>query len=744
MNDKPTVKNSLLKPLSFAMFVSGLWLTLPANASSDWDCGSNFSLDNRKYNECKLNFPTLDTGNDTQTNLYLLLADKGLLSFDTQKKADSNAWYVDEFPLDLLTLRETATNRVKNPAQSFLNNEDKNTEAEYCNSFNTGKDALQKALQLDPMLSTSERQQLITFRQTIHNNCQTNDEQTTNTTVKTNPNLPHAWSKTAQPYADYIMATQLFYTGNKASFDSADSLYRALTQFKARNAGQHWLVDTVHYMLIRTGINRIYQHGMGEYSYEVAKADPALVASTQQTIDTYKNNIKGRYLASAWGLQRRLYWLSGQQDKLIAEIEWQINHPASPLFNLDSRVLPEEIERKVFFADLDHPLDIHRLNDPILLTSFALSRLRPAVEGEPKPLTLAELTQLQPKFANRKDLYQYLLANFYFVQQNNPKQALQYLPTDTPTGKLSYLAFSQYALKAKALQASGQNNDAIALWRTLHQLPKQPYQAIATELALALEADRTGDYSELFGKNARIQSKALKMQVIKFSADPNLLAQIADSRTATDPIGAEARYALLTKSLMHGLYADYLRFKTRYLPQNSQDYQGYDSKNQSYKTLPNFSQFNWQGKKLSPAINCQDLTTTVTRLSQNPQDRLQEICLSEFMFDSSLDSYLTDYNKSYYQADTTDYHYPYLGDISSRFAGTPLNRLDMYQAIFAGNQRDELSAYALHRAIGCFASSGNNQCGGKDVELSVRKAWFNRLKADFGNTTWAKNQKYYW
>ena len=134
------------------------------------------------------------------------------------------------------------------------------------------------------------------------------------------------------------------------------------------------------------------------------------------------------------------------------------------------------------------------------------------------------------------------------------------------------------------------------------------------------------------------------------------------------------------------------------------------------------------------------------RLSQHPQDRLQKLCLTEFMYDTNLAGYLEDFDQTYHSSADSDsgYRYAYLGDIPSRFDGQALNRLDMYRAIFTNSRDDELSAYALHRAIGCFASSGNNQCGGEPVDLSVRKAWFQRLKSDFSRTTWAKNQKYYW
>ncbi len=43
-------------------------------------------------------------------------------------------------------------------------------------------------------------------------------------------------------------------------------------------------------------------------------------------------------------------------------------------------------------------------------------------------------------------------------------------------------------------------------------------------------------------------------------------------------------------------------------------------------------------------------------------------------------------------------------------------------------------AYALFRAINCYAPAGYNSCGGKDVEPAVRKASFRQLKSGFADT----------
>ena len=57
---------------------------------------------------------------------------------------------------------------------------------------------------------------------------------------------------------------------------------------------------------------------------------------------------------------------------------------------------------------------------------------------------------------------------------------------------------------------------------------------------------------------------------------------------------------------------------------------------------------------------------------------------------------------------------------------------------------DRDRAYALYRAVNCYRPAGNNTCGGKDVDLAQRKAWFNTLKSRYRATAWAKSLEIYW
>ncbi len=71
--------------------------------------------------------------------------------------------------------------------------------------------------------------------------------------------------------------------------------------------------------------------------------------------------------------------------------------------------------------------------------------------------------------------------------------------------------------------------------------------------------------------------------------------------------------------------------------------------------------------------------------------------------------------------------------------------MDGYLKVIADKQAvEEDRAYALFRAINCFAPSGFNGCGSQDIAPVQRKQWFRTLKGQYSATPWAKSLKYYW
>ena len=86
-----------------------------------------------------------------------------------------------------------------------------------------------------------------------------------------------------------------------------------------------------------------------------------------------------------------------------------------------------------------------------------------------------------------------------------------------------------------------------------------------------------------------------------------------------------------------------------------------------------------------------------------------------------------------------------LGSTASLFKGETFSRLDGYRQVIANPKAPHNDkAYALFRAINCYARAGYNGCGGVDVDKSVRKGWFRQLKTGFADTEWAQSLKYYW
>ncbi len=81
-----------------------------------------------------------------------------------------------------------------------------------------------------------------------------------------------------------------------------------------------------------------------------------------------------------------------------------------------------------------------------------------------------------------------------------------------------------------------------------------------------------------------------------------------------------------------------------------------------------------------------------------------------------------------------------LGGTATQFPGKPYSRLDGYMKVMADGKAGRTDrAYALYRAINCFAPSQSNGCGPQEIPQNQRKQWFQTLKSRYGNTAWAKN-----
>ncbi|MHA3115189.1 hypothetical protein ACX1N0_03455 [Acinetobacter sp. ANC 4635] len=699
-------------PLTFLSLATSL--SFSTHASSDEGCFSpSIQINSNSYNTCS-NLPVLDPANDNKTNMYLMLIDMGFAKANPITNTDK-IWLAEYgiVPFDTETFTGKISSSIPNQRQATPNQPEAIYD-EKQNSITLGETQFIQQVQASTQLSATEKQQLITARQAIQAN-----PETALAFVAIDPK----WSQPAQQFASYLNASIAFYNSD---YITAGKIYTVLS-----TVNQPWIKETSQYMLIRVAINQAYRTGTDTYGdFDVSKVDPALSKAIFTRINDYlKTYPQGLYRASARGLLRRGYWFSGQNDKLVQELTWQLRHPKDPNFNLDIRILPDELDRQVFSSEKLNP---NSLKDPFFLTIYDLMQMRKPSGEDKHPIAWAQLQQQQAYFKQQPELFQYLQALHLFFIQKQPAQALNYLPKNNPSKINSYLQLSQVMLKGRILEAQ-QAQVAYSYWNTMLERTSNSYQYATLESALAINMQKNKNYAGFLAKDSKIKQRNLRKIFIQKIADQTSLEQMLASKDTNPDERNIALDTLLQEAIMQQDYSTFIQ-NFKYVPKNAAQYQGYSSKNEAYKAQPPLSIFVWQGKKISPEIQCSSLIDTVTRLSKNPNDRLASVCLGEAIRETGnfLDTF------------TNESHPDILGEIKKPVKNQIFYRGTIYQKIIQEAQPSELQAYALYRAIQCYAPSGTNECGDKAVNKATRKQWFQKLKTQYPNTTWAKSLKYYW
>ena len=147
-----------------------------------------------------------------------------------------------------------------------------------------------------------------------------------------------------------------------------------------------------------------------------------------------------------------------------------------------------------------------------------------------------------------------------------------------------------------------------------------------------------------------------------------------------------------------------------------------------------FAPLRWDGHSEEGYI-CPPLKAIAQSLARDPASAENRICLGEFVRVSNLDE------------DLLDRHPPKdeLGGGPTQFPGAAYSRLEVYKALIADQKTPRsVRAYALYRAVQCYAPSGGNHCGGQEVDKAKRKTWFQTLKTAYPASNWAKRLNYYW
>lgn len=689
-------------------------------ASSDDFCGPHWNIVTYREIRCT-NLPILNPNNNTQVNLQLLLVDKGFASVKDKPLSKDNieAGY-GKVPFNVQTFNNNIDSLLKTSLKTASKGNYGDGEGSRCASNDSGALDFIAALNASRDIPDAERIELIRRRQSIKPTC---TDVPTNATASVLIQSPRG-----KEFLVYLAGATDFYDGH---FENALDCFTRLS-----SSTQPWLKETALYMLGRIQLNSAQKNAFDEYGdLQIEKAAPPALQASELAFRSYLQSYpSGRYAASARGLLRRVYWYSNQPQKLADEFDWQLAHPGSPQNNLSLSKFVEEVDLKLVSST-----DPSQIKSPLLLATIDLAKMRkPTSSSAPPPITLDDLQKQQPLFADYPELYDYLLAAHLFYLEGDHARVLKIIPDVIPNHALSYLDLSRLTLRGLALEAMKDHDGARKLWLSLMPLSKAPLQKDLVALALAIHYEYNGGLDLIFAKGSPIQDAAIREILIGNAAGPDLLHQLIARTDNTIQERHLALYVLLKKDLYHGFYQNYLN-DLALLPHDSAKYTQNLENAYGYGKEPPFALFSWVGNKPDDNYSCPSVTEIAKTLSINKNDPNGLICLGEFdrlndTFGLGLESDLTANND-----------HSTLGQAPTQFPGTLFTRGNGYQTIIAdpsASPRDK--AYALYRAINCYATTGDNHCGDKGVEKKTRRAWFLELKAKYPETTWAKSQKYYW
>ena len=350
-------------------------------------------------------------------------------------------------------------------------------------------------------------------------------------------------------------------------------------------------------------------------------------------------------------------------------------------------------------------------------------------------LTKAELDAKAEVFADQPELWSFLQANHAFYVTKDYKAVRDLLPDDARQESYTPLAFSRQYLRGLALHALKDRNEE-GFWREFIGGAKGTWQKPAIELALARVLEQKGELDEVFAADSPISDSRIRRMLLGNSAGPDLLKKQARAEGTPSGEPAFALFTVLWRQLQHG---DYKGFLADY-PLTAK----YELNDENYGLWgmldePNPPAAIFRKGEFSDDYACPTLEETARLLARNPNDAKGKLCLGDFYRLNGFDDFM--FGEERWEG------LPAVDEIGEQdfYPGDPTPRHDFYTAIMADRSASAPDkAYALYRAVRCYAPSGNNTCGTKGVEESVRKQWFQRLKRDYPNSKWAKELKYYW
>jgi hypothetical protein len=691
----------------------------PLGASSDSTCYPEWKLRHTNMDGCS-STALLSPGNDTRVNLLMLLFDRHAGAVGVSNVPNYDSYYDDQrrgqaqpFGWAYFAGKLGASPKIEAPGEGgdfpF---------GTRCMSNDSGARAFIAAVGAAKGLSGEERATLAAARSAMKPQCASGEA----SRAAAEAAVEGVSSGAGKAFASYLIGAAAFYDGDFAGAQGAFA--------SAAKAKDKWLAGAATYMLARSALNRATQSAFDDYgSLSKDGGDRAALAEAEAGLQGYlKADPAGSYAASARGLLRRVYWLGQDRRKLTGAYVAAFAEKNAAARNISLVDLVQEIDIKLL-GELK-PADV---TDPELLAVILLRDMR-SYEDDPSlatPVSRQAIESTRSRFAGREDLYNYLLAAHAFYVGKNPGEVLKLIPADpAATG---YLAYSRQLLRASALDASGQQGARAALIAALNAA-KHPFQRGSAELALAMHLERSKALDLVFAGGSPIRDVEIRERLLRYTAGPALLRARATDAKAAKMERDVALYALLYKQLTRGDYAAFVK-DSALVPANTKRIASDDYQTPRYTDL---AVFGWAGQR---DFACPSLRSIATTLSGNPRDARGLMCLGEFVRTNGLDPDYYGVTTYLDQAPTKDE----LGGSPSLFPGKRFSRLDAYKAIIANPAAgEENRAYALHRAVRCYAPAGYNGCDDSEQPVGVRKAWFRQLKRDFPNSPWSKNLAVYW
>ena len=689
----------------------------PAAASADTTCYPEWKVKHTDMISCN-GMALLSPGNDTRINLLMLLADRHGdvgVSHATSYGMMNRRGDAQPFDYGLFSLALGQKPAEDDKARSY---------GDRCISNSSGQKAFEAALvAAKQKLPANEVAQLVIARMALQPEC--GDGAMMRPAVEAK--LTNISSQTGKDFAGYLLAAASFYDGDFASARQA---------FVALSKGQSaWPKEASIYMLGRVELNLAMEGAFDDYGYAAENADNSRELAAAEL--AFKNYLKaypqGSYSVSASGLLRKVYWLARNDDKLLAEYVAAFKRKNLNGSNVSLADLVQEMDVK-----LGERLETSKVSDPYILAMLNLKAMRYSDDvdrqGGEKPISRAQIEAQKSRFAGQEALYNYVLAAHALFVAKDADGALRLLPTQAEGD--SYFAYSQRALRALALDSKGDAGAREALISALTS-GKRPLQRGAMELALAMHDERTAGLERVFAANSLVKDPEVRERLLRYAAGPKLLRAQAVAKTADAQERQVALYTLLYKDITRGAYRDFLRdqalIPVGVRPKAVDDY-----------TTPVYTDiaiFNWAGAK--EGFACPSLATLATALAGAPKDAPSLLCLAEFARNNGFDTggSWPDLPQSLDVLPPKDQ----LGGTATMFPGKPFSRLEIYKGVIADPVAPATSkAYALYRAVYCYAPGGYNSCGGTEVPKAQRKAWYNQLKKTYPASSWTAKLKYYW